>query len=89
MAAISRSFLSTLVPLSALSFIQRMGPVFWRAPLLFTMLGAVHEGTLALIGLVPLASLVLRPFVDAYATLASGCILGLAVCRSSAELGLD
>jgi hypothetical protein len=88
-AAISRSFVSTLNPVAGIGAIRRMGSVYWEAMVLYAVL-AVAETVLGwLLGLVPLAGHVLRGFVQSYSYLAIGCLLGLAVFKKAPELGLD
>jgi hypothetical protein len=88
-AAISRSFLATLNPLAGLDAIRRMGGTYWSAMGVYTVLVLV-SGTLGLLlSLVPFVGKLLVAFVDSYAYLAIGCLLGLAVFKKAAELNLD
>jgi hypothetical protein len=88
-AAISHSFLSTLNPVVGVAAIRRMGSVYWEAMIAYTIL-SVAETVLSLaFGMIPIAGHILRAFVQCYAYLAIGCLLGLAVFKKAPELGLD
>lgn len=88
-AAISRSFVATLNPLTGLDAIRRMGSTYWTAMGVYTAIAigeTLIEGGL---GLIPFAGGFLRAFVQSYAYLAIGCLLGVAVFKKAPELGLD
>ena len=90
-AALSRSVLSTINPLIGISTITSMGTVYWQAAGIYTVIAVVQWA----IGLgldvvpVPVVPGILKAFVDAYAWLAIGCTLGLAVYKKAPELGWD
>jgi hypothetical protein len=88
-AALSRSILSTLNPVIGIQTIVRMGSVYWQCLAIYTPI-AIGQ---ALVGLglakIPLAGGLVRSFVDAYAYLVIGCLLGLAVFKKARELGWD
>jgi hypothetical protein len=87
--AISRGFLSTLNPLTGLDAIRRMGSTYWEAMVVYTLITVVSWLVGAALALVPLAGRFLGAFVQSYAYLAIGCLLGLAVFKKAPELGLD
>jgi hypothetical protein len=88
-AALSRSILSTLNPVIGFDTILKMGSVYWQCLAIYTPLAVVQ----LLLGLglakVPIAGGLVRSFVDAYAYLVIGCILGLGVFKKARELGWD
>jgi hypothetical protein len=55
----------------------------------FVILAVVETLLVGVLGLIPLAGKFLGAFVDSYAYLVIGCLLGLAVFKKAAELGLD
>lgn len=87
--AISQSFLKTLNPVVGLDAIRKMGPTYWAAMGLYTVLAVGEFLAGAALGLVPFVGAFLRAFVQSYAYLAIGCLLGLAVFKRAPELGLD
>lgn len=87
--AISQSFLKTLNPVVGLDAIRKMGPTYWAAMGLYTVLAVGEFLAGAALGLVPFVGAFLRAFVQSYAYLAIGCLLGLAVFKKAPELGLD
>jgi hypothetical protein len=87
--AISRSFLSTLNPIAGLDAIRRMGSTYWTAMAVYTVIAVVEALLGAALSMVPFAGGFLRAFVQSYAFLAIGCLLGLAVFKKGPELGLD
>jgi hypothetical protein len=88
-AAISHSFLATLNPIVGVSAIRRMGSVYWEAMVAYTILSVAETILSMLFGMIPIAGHILRAFVQCYAYLAIGCLLGLAVFKRAPELGLD
>ncbi len=88
-AVVSRSVLQTLNPVLGVATILRMGSTYWQAATIYSAI-ALAAGTAAvLLGLVPLVGWALRPFVDAYAYLMVGCLLGLAIDKRARELDLE
>ena len=89
MAALSRSFLSTLNPVIGIGTIGRRGSTYWQAMAIYTIL-ALAQWTIG-IGLdrIPVAGALVRSFTDAYLSLAIACTLGLAVFKKAAVLGWD
>lgn len=88
-AAISRSFLTTLNPLAGIGAISRMGGTYWSAMGVYTVIVIVETLLVGALGMIPLAGKLLGAFVQSYAYLAIGCLLGLAVFKKAPELDLD
>jgi hypothetical protein len=88
-AAISRSFVATLNPLAGLDAIRRMGGTYWSAMVVYTGIVVVAGIITTVLSLIPLAGRLLAAFVDSYAYLAVGCLLGFAVFKKAPELNLD
>jgi hypothetical protein len=87
--AISRSFLSTLNPVTGIRAMIHMGSVYWEAMIVYTLL-AIAETILALVfGWIPIAGQLVMAFVQSYVFLVVGCLLGLAVFKKAPELGLE
>lgn len=88
-AAISHGFFKTLNPLIGIEAIAKMGGAYWFASAIYfalTLLQALFDRALSLI---PIAGAMIGAFVAAYAWLATGCALGLAVFKKAKELNLD
>jgi hypothetical protein len=88
-AALSRSILSTLNPTIGFDTIKRMGPTYWQAMLIYTVLAFGQWVLGFLLSWIPFVGGVVASFVDAYVYLAIGCTLGLAVFKKAPELGWD
>ena len=88
-AALSRSVLSTLNPVLGFDTIKRMGVVYWQAMLIYTVLAFGQWVLGFLLSFIPILGGIVASFVDAYAYLAIGCTLGLAVFKKAPELGLE
>jgi hypothetical protein len=88
-AALTRSFWQTLNPVLGIETIARMGRTYWQAAGIYTVIAGVQWGLGLALGLIPIAGGLVGSFVDAYACLAIGCTLGLAVYKKAPELGLD
>lgn len=88
-AGISRSAWSTLNPAVGVDTIQRMGGVYWQAMGIYTVIAAAEWLIGAILGFIPFLGGFVRAFVDAYAYLMIGCVLGLAVFKKAPELGLE
>jgi len=88
-AAISRSFLATLNPLVGVDAIRRMGSVYWEAMGAYTAIAIGQSVVGMVLAFVPFVGGVLTAFVQSYAFLAIGCLLGLAVFKKARELGVD
>ena len=88
-AALSKSFLSTLNPLIGIDTIKKMGGVYWQAVAIYLALVAAQVVVGFPLRFIPLLGGLLRAFVDAYLALAIGCTLGLAVFKKAVELGWD
>jgi hypothetical protein len=88
-AALSRSILSTLNPVLGFDTIKRMGVVYWQAMLIYTVLAFGQWVLGFLLSFIPILGGIVAAFVDAYAYLAIGCTLGLAVFKKAPELGWD
>jgi hypothetical protein len=88
-AALSKSILSTVNPLIGADTIKKMGGTYWQALAIYAAI--VFVQLLLGWGLrhIPVAGGLAASFVDAYAALAIGCTLGMAVFKKGAELGWD
>ncbi|MET0552252.1 MAG: hypothetical protein ABW221_04390 [Vicinamibacteria bacterium] len=88
-AALSRSLFSTLNPAIGFDTIKKMGPTYWQAMLIYTVL-ALGQWVLGFVlSWVPYLGGFVASFVDAYVYLAIGCTLGLAVFKKAPELGWE
>ncbi len=88
-AAISRSFFSTLNPVLGFQIIARMGSVYWQAVLVYLVISAAQFIVVLPFSFIPILGRLIASFVNAYAMLAIACALGLAVFKKARELGLD
>jgi hypothetical protein len=88
-AALSKSILNTLNPAMGVDTIKKMGAVYWQALALYLVVVAAQFVLGFVLGRVPIAGGLAMGFVNAYAALAIGCTLGLAVFKKGAELGWD
>lgn len=88
-AAISRSFLSTLNPVVGVGCIRSMGSVYWEAMGIYTVVVMIQSALGLGFGLIPILGTLVRAFIDAYAYLAIGCTLGFAVFKKARELGVE
>jgi hypothetical protein len=88
-AALSRSFFKILNPLLGADTIRRMGGIYWQALLIYSVFAGLQWLLGMGLGFIPIAGGIVSSFVDAYAYLAIGCTLGLAVFKRSKELGWD
>jgi hypothetical protein len=88
-AALSRGFFKTLNPLVGLDTIHKMRGVYWQALAIYTFFAAAQWVLGVGLGFIPIAGGIVLSFVDAYAYLAIGCTLGLAVFKKARELGWD
>jgi hypothetical protein len=88
-AALSRSLLSTLNPTIGFDTIKKMGPTYWQAMLIYTVLAFGQWVLGFLLSWIPFVGGIVASFVDAYVYLAIGCTLGLAVFKKAPELGWD
>jgi hypothetical protein len=88
-AALSRGFFKTLNPIVGLDTIHKMGGTYWQALLIYSFFAGA-QWLLALgLGVIPIAGGIVAAFVNAYAYLAVGCTLGLAVFKKARELGWE
>jgi hypothetical protein len=87
-AAISQSFFATLNPVTGITAIRRMGSIYWEAWFVYTGITIVATIGVSFLQLIPLAGTFLSAFVQSYAFLCSGCLLGFAVFKRAEELGL-
>jgi len=88
-AALSKSILSTLNPLIGIDTIKKMGGTYWQALAIY---GGLVIGQIVMswiLRLIPFAGGLFASFIDAYAALAIGCTLGMAVFKKAVELGWD
>jgi len=88
-AALSRSFLSTLNPVIGISTIGSMGVVYWQALVICTVLGLAGWAAGYALNPIPVAGALIRSFTDAYFSLATACTLGLGVFKKAEALGWD
>jgi hypothetical protein len=88
-AALSKSILSTVNPLIGADTIKKMGGTYWQGLAIYAAI--VFAQLLLGWGLrhIPVAGGLVASFVDAYAALAIGCTLGMAVFKKAAVLGWD
>jgi hypothetical protein len=88
-AALSRGFFKTLNPIVGLDAIHKMGGIYWQALLIYSFFAGAQWLLGLALSFIPVAGGIIRSFVDAYAYLAIGCTLGLAVFKKARELGWD
>jgi len=88
-AAISRSFFATLNPIVGIDAIRRMGSVYWEAMGLYTAIAIAQFVVGVAIGFLPFVGGLLTAFIQSWAFLSIGCLLGLAVFKKARELGVD
>jgi hypothetical protein len=88
-AALSRSFFKVLNPLLGVDTIGKMGGIYWQALVIYSFFAGLQWVAAFILGRIPIAGGIVLAFVDAYAYLAIGCTLGLAVFKRSKELGWD
>ena len=86
-AALSKSILSTLNPVIGVDTIKKMGGSYGQALGVYLVLVATQFVLGLGLKLIPFAGGLVMGFVNAYAALAIGCTLGLAVFKKGAELG--
>ena len=88
-AALSRGFFKTLNPIVGLDTMHKMGGIYWQALAIYSFFAAAQWALGAALSFIPIAGGIIRSVVDAYAYLAIGCTLGLAVVKKARELGWD
>ena len=88
-AALSKSEINTLNPAMGIDTIKKMGSTYWQALAVYLALVVAQAVLGFVLGLIPIAGSLVMGFVNAYAALAVGCTLGLAVFKKGAELGWD
>jgi hypothetical protein len=88
-AAISQSFFATLNPITGVDAIRRMGSVYWEAWLIYVGIAIAGGIVAGILGIMPFIGAFLAAFVQSYAFLAVGCLLGFAVFKKAEELGVD
>jgi hypothetical protein len=88
-AAISRSFFATLNPVTGIDAIRTMGSIYWEAWVVYTVIAVVAAVGAAILGAIPILGGFLAAFVQSYAFLSFGCLLGFAVFKKAEELGVD
>ena len=88
-AALSKSILSTVNPLIGADTIKKMGSTYWQALAIYAAIVFVQLVLGWGLRHIPVAGGLAASFVDAYAALAVGCTLGMAVFKKAAELGWD
>jgi hypothetical protein len=88
-AALSRGFFKTLNPVVGVDTILKMGGTYWQALLIYSFFAGAQWLLGVALGVIPIAGGIVAAFVNAYAYLAIGCTLGLAVFKKARELGWD
>jgi hypothetical protein len=88
-AALSKSIVNTLNPMMGIDTIQKMGSIYWQALAIYLAIVVPQALVGFVVGPIPIAGSLVMAFVNAYAALAVGCALGLAVFKKGAELGWD
>jgi hypothetical protein len=88
-AALSRGFFKTLNPIVGLDTIHKMGGTYWQALLIYSFFAGAQWLLGVGLNFIPIAGGIVAAFVNAYAYLAIGCTLGLAVFKKARELGWD
>jgi hypothetical protein len=88
-AALSKSVVNTLNPVMGIDTIKKMGSTYWQALGIYLAIVVAQAVLGFVLGPIPFAGSLVMGFVNAYAALAVGCALGLAVFKKGAELGWD
>jgi hypothetical protein len=88
-AGVSRGFIQTLNPLLGVDTISRMGSIYWQALIIYFVISIGQFISGIIMGFIPILGTIAQAFVDAYAWLTIGCLLGLAVFKRAPQLGLD
>jgi len=88
-AALSKSILSTLNPVIGVDTIKKMGGTYWQALGIYGALVLAQVVVGWVLRMIPFVGGLFASFVDAYAALAIGCTLGMAVFKKAVELGWD
>ncbi len=88
-AGLSHSYGQTLNPLIGIDTIRKMGGVYWQAWLIYCVLSAFQWIVSLLVSAIPILGGIVISFVNAYAYLAIGCLMGLAVFKKAKELDWD
>jgi hypothetical protein len=86
-AARTKRVLSTLSPAIGVDTIKKMGGTYWQALAIYLAIVVAQTVAAYVLGLIPFAGSLAAAFVNAYAALAIGCTLGLAVFKRATELG--
>ena len=76
-------------PLIGADTIRKMGSTYWQGLAIYAVIVLVQSIAGWGLRLIPFAGGLVASFVDAYAALAIGCTLGMAVFKKGAELGWD
>ena len=88
-AALSKSMLNTMNPVIGIDTIKKMGGTYWQALGIYSALFLAQVILTWVLRLIPFAGGLFASFVEAYAALAIGCTLGMAVFKKAEELGWD
>jgi len=86
-AARTKRMLSTLSPAIGVDTITKMGGTYWQALAIYLAIVVAQTVAAYVLGLIPFVGSLAAAFVNAYAALAIGCTLGLAVFKRATELG--
>jgi hypothetical protein len=88
-AALSRSILSTLNPALGIWAIGKMGVVYWQCLGIYCVLAGTQWALGLVLGFIPIVGGLIAAFINAYASLAIACTLGLGVYKKAPELDWD
>jgi len=88
-AALSQSALQTMNPVIGFRVIKQIGRAYGEVLVFYLIIRGVQFGFDYGLGRIPLVGPFLTGFVDAYAFLTIGCLLGLVVDKHAEELGLE
>ena len=88
-AALSKSWVSTLNPMIGIDTIKKMGNTYWEALAIYLGIAVAAAAVSFVLAFIPFLGGFVRGFVEAYVALAVGCTLGLAVFKKAEELGWD
>ncbi len=88
-AAATRSLLQTLNPVLGVATILRMGSTYWQVAGIYVLIALVAGAISFVLSLIPYAGSFVKAFVDAYAYLMVGCLIGLGIEKRAKELDLE
>ena len=88
-AAATRSLLQTINPVLGVATIFRMGSTYWQVAGIYVVIALVSGAISFVLSLIPYAGYFVKAFVDAYAYLMVGCLIGLGIEKRAKELDLE